>query len=174
MNFTRLFSAFSISMVFVIAAMIGVRLFLLNNTPNSVKNLGQQNKPSIQLGNQITKPSQILITPTYQDDMGAGILLRSPFSPSRAKFMRVVEPPRPQAQVRRPTRTSQPPRPKTGRLLGILGRGETRRAIIAIDGEAAPLEVKLDEPSPLGKLIRFERSKIILIKGDKEIELSMF
>ena len=170
----RLLSALAIFLLGIIMLFMSVRIILSTQTSNLLETKAKTIK-QIELDNpQVTPPAQIITTPTYQDDMGAGILQKSPFSPQRSKFIRIIAPPRAQARPPRPNRVAPPPPPKTGRLLGILGRGDRKRAILAIDGDPAPLEVKLNEQSPLGKLIRIERSKIILLKDKKEIELSMF
>ncbi len=169
---SRFISPFSIAMLCTIMVLITLRIFLFGENPTTAPKKGNGRAQNFQTSDAL--PTQELLSPDYQDNMGAGILEKSPFSPAREQFVREVAPVRPQKQPRRAVVKPPLSQLKTGKLLGILGRGEFRRAIISIDGDPAPLEVKLGEDSPLGKLTRIERNKIMLQKNDKMIELSLF
>lgn len=174
MRLSRVISIPSILLACFIILIFGARVLLFGPVQNAAQNPQENSSQNQNVTNLNPTDPQETRIPTYDDNIGLAILEKSPFSPTRTKFVRSITPPPRQAQPRAVAAPAPPPPPKTGRLLGILGRGENQRAIIAIDGDPAPLEVRLGENSPLGKIIRIERSKIILEKDNKTIELSMF
>ncbi|MBL4700132.1 MAG: hypothetical protein JKX85_02645 [Phycisphaeraceae bacterium] len=169
----RLFSGLSSVMLALTLLVILLRLFLFAGASTPELSSSREHNSL-----KATEPSNIQIQPTetlsYDVTSNTKLLEKSPFVLNRSKYVRPAAPLSNTVQPRPSVRIVPPPPPKTGRLLGIFGRGLNKRAIIAVDGNPAPLEVKLGENSPLGTLIRIERSHIALDQNGKTIKLSLF